>query len=840
MTVQSIRDFDAAAGLQATGKETLAKLVKAWESQNSQRAARVAGLGLMAVSLAACGGSDPAPTVAPPTPPVDPITAIPLTSGQDLMPTSGASNDNYFAANGTLTSGDRINTTGKVTLDLNGVSLDGQTINASEIAIDASNGVTIEASDWTAAIVRVFDSLGNVTVNDLQSLLTRLVVEDHVGATNTVTFNFDATILAGASVASLSVSEVNALVALSGGNIETVNLAIADRAGATSSLTDFTSPGLTTLNIAGGTAGLAFGIVGDLDAGITTLNASTAASNLTLSIASSTTAINAALGSGNDSLHTGDTIGDLDEQDRFDGNAGSDTLTAVFTTAGTRNPISSEIETFTLTFDNSATVDFSEVNDVATINVLESGFRAQLIDMDNTVKTLNVSGDQTGDWDIDYERGEEAVLNVNWANNTGSDSFIDSIEFDEVESLDFDGHGDDDVFFGEFILDKDVTTSVIVHNEDNGDLNLAAQQQGVIDTADSVVFLTVQTSLGGDIHVGAISDLQSLERLNVSASASGDITIGDLGLDAEASELEFVSIKTAGGDVTIGDLDADGATISTFEIIAGDDSDNGIGVSCGGITAQDISEMNIEIEQDATVELGDLNLVEQGDVLTASGEGTLDPIVFTDEAFALMDLSALSIGTTIDFRSANLGSTVLGTQGHDMIYSGAGDDVIHGNGGTDILYVSRDGSLDNDTVVFDYRTDGNDTIVNFVVDDNPAGGLTADADVIELHGIADATELKALIESITFVNDVDLDPVGFTAAGPIDVTITFTNGASIQFEDFFAAGVDAAFLLAAGDAGPTANGIVDTIPEIDAAVDLLTGTGVFSFGDSLVFVADTI
>jgi S-layer protein len=58
MTSLTIKDFDTAMNLGATDKGAVSKLVKAWEAKNGQSAKRVAGLGLMAVSLAACGGAD--------------------------------------------------------------------------------------------------------------------------------------------------------------------------------------------------------------------------------------------------------------------------------------------------------------------------------------------------------------------------------------------------------------------------------------------------------------------------------------------------------------------------------------------------------------------------------------------------------------------------------------------------------------------------------------------------------------------------------------------------------------------------------------------------------------
>ena len=54
MTIQQHASFDSsAAELNATSK-----LVKAWESKNAKNAAKAGGISLMALSLAACGGSD--------------------------------------------------------------------------------------------------------------------------------------------------------------------------------------------------------------------------------------------------------------------------------------------------------------------------------------------------------------------------------------------------------------------------------------------------------------------------------------------------------------------------------------------------------------------------------------------------------------------------------------------------------------------------------------------------------------------------------------------------------------------------------------------------------------
>ena len=89
----------------------MAQLVKAWESKNAQRAVRGAGLGLMAVSLAACGGSDDSSTSTPTTPttptPVTPLNAL-FTAGIDTL-TGTSVSDVFTGTHATLSALDSVN-----------------------------------------------------------------------------------------------------------------------------------------------------------------------------------------------------------------------------------------------------------------------------------------------------------------------------------------------------------------------------------------------------------------------------------------------------------------------------------------------------------------------------------------------------------------------------------------------------------------------------------------------------------------------------------------------------------------------------------------------------------
>jgi hypothetical protein len=692
-------------------------------------------------------------------------TTFTLTSGLNTIRT--VAGNEVYGDEDTLTSGDNIIGAGDVELDLTSATISGQDIDgAASITIESTGGSTVRASDWiNIGALIINNSTGSVTVNDQQAL-TDTLINDVVDAAATITLNYDSQVVSGtANDLELAVSEVTATIAVSGGNVEELTLTIADVTGAVSTLADLTVAGISTLEINGGTAGLAFGITGALDAGLDTISAGDAASNMSLNVNASTEDMVITLGTGNDTLITGDTLGDADEQDTIVGGAGTDTVTAVLATAGTRNPIMTEVETMTLTFSDSATVDFTEVDDLATINVLASTVRAQLIDMDDTVATLNVTGAQAGIWDIDFENAEDAGLTVNWTNSSGAADAITSIEFDEVQDLTINSKGDDNLDLVATTVDAADTETITISVQNNGDLDTGA----LIDT-DVVSSLSLETTTVGDLVVDTMDDAQSLETLTIEASTSGTIDLSAIGSSNAAEALELVNITTEGADITVGLLDAEDATVSEFNITAGADSTVTIGDGSDSVIAQDISEMTVTIEQDSTVDFdGTITLTVHGETLTVSGEGTLDTLTFADESFARMNFGGLTVaGVTvvhdndsagaISFTGTALADTVTGGAGRLTAEFGAGADTVDMATSDGALTADMGAGIDNVTL-------------------NDAG---ADADVVQMGGtsvatsaIAAATDdagLEALADTINGFDSND-DAVAFTstsAAGTAD------------------------------------------------------------------------
>lgn len=113
MTAQNIKDFNIATGVGAPST-AVASLVKAWESKTTQRALRGSSLGLMALSLAACGGSDSTTDAGGGDPVVVPGVTKDFTVAQPEALVGGDGNDTFNglvinSLDGTLQASDSAN-----------------------------------------------------------------------------------------------------------------------------------------------------------------------------------------------------------------------------------------------------------------------------------------------------------------------------------------------------------------------------------------------------------------------------------------------------------------------------------------------------------------------------------------------------------------------------------------------------------------------------------------------------------------------------------------------------------------------------------------------------------
>lgn len=816
-----------------------------------------------------------------PVPPPPAGEVDPLTAGVDIRHISEG--QTVTGDSDTFNSGDKIYGDGGGTVDLQfaegGLMTTSATIDGvGDITISSHGGLEINTSKWTNIgpdTITIYNSTGDVLLDDLQatsndanagSAPTTYAINDAYGVDDTVTLNFDVQAAdASDTTVDLTVKEVHTNVAMTTGNaneeaIEIVDLHIADTAGYETVMTDLTVTGIETLNIDGGQAGLDFEITGALDAGLQTIDAATAESNLKLNVSESAygLAMNVALGLGDDELIVGDTIGDNYEVDTFDGGAGDDTLFATFETTGTRTPVMNAIETLDLTFNASATLDFTDVDDVSLINIQPSTDRVQLVDMDNTVQNIHVFGAQTGRWDIDYEKGENADLTFTWTNTAEYDTqVIPYITFDEVQSLKVVADGDEDIEFSEFDVDNEVTEVLtfevdgygnMVVNDTNGGFNAES-----LWTSSAVEDLSFITTSNGDLAVSwdffstndpeipnlitfGILDMDALEHLTISASEKGRILVGNI---IAASQLETVNVSTDGADVAVAsligydfatksddfdwddvldlfgpgiDLDPAGATISEFNITS--DNDN-LGVFFGFIAAEDISDMNIVINEDGVVDLNvylPMFLETGGDNLTVSGDGTFADLSFMSQTFEHMNFTGLGDDDAdVWYANATNDVTYLGTAFNDRVETGSGDQDIHTYEGTDRVIVDQFNNSNFMTQNYINTGEDNDLVVL---------AITAASDVVNLGGTAVQT-----------INPAGAANPGFAAIDEVQ-NFNATND-SIEWE---VAGTAANYVEADG----LADG--DFAAALAHANTLLTSANTYAFlfdvngtGDGLLF-----
>ena len=672
-----------------------------------------------------------------------------LTEGLDIVPTNAG--DVVYGDNYTLTPGDRITGEGDVFLTFGnetGYDFSGQTIDgANTINVEGRGDMSIDTVNWrntggADGTIVVHHTVGNVALIDLQQTTNDwasgvggddYALWDNYNLGDTISLNFDAQAVDTTdTVVDLGVHETHVTVALDGGDIETVNLHINDQAGEESVLTDLQVEGIETLNIDGGAAGLDFEITGALDPWLEVIDAHNAQSNLNLNVSESAFGqeMDITLGEGDDLLITGDTLGDNNEQDSIDGREGDDVVSAVFTTAGVRHPAMDRVETLDLTYNASATLDFSDIDDVETVNVNQSLFGGKLQDMDNTVTAINLEDGQVGPWDVDYEKGEDADLTFTWTNNNAPlASVITQIEFDEVQSLTMVADGREDIRYYNFSVDAEVTEYLAFNVTGSGDMAVFGAPTVIanipafpIINAVSVVEMSFTTEGNGDLTVNGgscpnninVIDAQELEQLTVSASENGDIHVGSI---AFSSQLDTVDITTIGADVTVDaifgyDIETyashqlpiptalTGATISTFNIeSAGDNNED---VLIGFIAAEEISEMNVEVGSDSLVDLNDcgqwggLWMTNSGDTLTVSGNGEFADLTFLNEAFDVMDFSGLALDDgDVWYENATGDVSYTGTAQNDDVNAGTGSQTIWTFGGNDDVYINNNNTGTN-------------------------------------------------------------------------------------------------------------------------------------------------
>ena len=183
------------------------KLVKAWESKNAKNAAKAGGISLMALSLAACGGSSTPVANAPAPDPVVPV--VPVVASPYVL-TVATSPDSV-----TLTSGND--------------TVDGKTANSFGDKVD----VVVDASTTDSDIANIFVTAAPATGSLLQNIETvNVTLGANVTATGVIVGATDINVSATSAAHTLTMASV-----ASGTNINIVGSTVYGAKSAAANLT---------------------------------------------------------------------------------------------------------------------------------------------------------------------------------------------------------------------------------------------------------------------------------------------------------------------------------------------------------------------------------------------------------------------------------------------------------------------------------------------------------------------------------------------------------------------------------------------------------------------------
>lgn len=623
---------------------------------------------------------------------------------------------------------------GTVDITLTGQTVTGLAIdNVSNIIIhaDGANGAnTIVGSRWSNIDPIIADTVtGTLNITDLQQATNDWYTAGSTPSTHGVTYgiidavdtagvihlNFDAQAVdnslpaglrgdgvlqaahTGPTEVDLSVQQVSTKLVLDGGNIEILHLHIADPLDNLyhSKIANLHVQGITTLTIddannAGGSVGFVGGYAGNdfsietpLDASLKVIDAHSALPNLTLDISnkSDESPILVTLGLGNDTLKTGDSLGVLGYEDTIHGGLGKDKLTAVFATVGTRNPTADGIETFDLTFHNSASVDFQNVYDLTTINVLESTYSAKLFNIHPSVHNINLTDAQTGPWVIAYQQGSAGGVNgipeaqygdltLTWTDNSSASNLLTQLGGDQftgfhnVQKLTFVKDGFQDDFVNNFSVDSYITQKLHFSVIGDGLLDVEGYKQPKFtdiryinsSAVEDLGFYTnspvnhLNFNSNGDLYVAfanegsnlgqGVIDAHSTITIDVEAGNRGNIGLGNL---LFGSTLQTVKILSAGANIDVFSIQgkdqaeylahpgealptADlNSTVSYFNVGSTSSSAVYNHIAIGEIVAEDISYFTANAALHTTINLSALTIDNSLDP-SLDGGTTITPV----------------------------------------------------------------------------------------------------------------------------------------------------------------------------------------------------------------------
>jgi len=707
---------------------TAEKFAAVWEKKNA-KAARAGGVSLMALSLAACGGSSSTTTTTSTstdtTTTVTPVSTA-LTVGNDAL-TGTAGDDTFTGARidtiATFTGGDTIaagagTDTLTATITGNVAPADGAITGLENLVITnlMGNTATITFSTATTTGIAGVTNVSNVGSSSANNLvLTRIVDNASItlnntagdttvtfadsaltGTADTLTLNVNGNTGAvnigdstggGDAFESVTINSTGATSTFSAANLDATATAVTVTGNALLDVSGAdTFAKLATLTAADSTGGVRIDIAADTVSGATntkTITGSSAADQIDIDaiVASTVGAVTVNMGAGDDTL----TIGTIANDYTLNGGAGTDTISfnALPTLATAQNVEGFEVATSTVGIASNTTTTLS----MAVFN------------NDNAFERVNVSGALAAD------DGTDDIFAI-----TNATSSITTVGFAITDTSGNDG----EVHFSR-----------------------------VVDgSADSLTFI-VTASGGGEID-------------NITANDEETITLnsgtGAIALDTGLTSTDLTSLTIVGDNAV--DLSAvAAASLATVDA-------TGLTVAAGLTITSTTSTAAMTVTGNAA-ESGYTGILT---VTTGTGNDTITATANNDVIVGGDGNDTISgLGGDDDLTGGAGNDTLLGGAGADTLTGGAGSDTITGGAGVDIFSIGA----------------GSDTVTDFVT----GSGSSADTIQIDVSSV-EALSGMDLVNLDDAASTGDTDDISFfSSTGVVDLDSSGANDTIILIED---------------------------------------------------------
>ena len=429
MTIHQHASYDVeAAGLNVTGK-----LLKAWESKNAKSAAKAGGFTLMAVSLAACGGSSSTTTATTSTTTATTTTtavtaitealtiannAVTGTTGDDSVTAARIDTVQTFNSGDSIALGDG---TDSLSATLNAGTVTPAALTGVEnITFTALGNAVVDfdnATDVTS--ITSLGSTNTLQVDDIQALTTSLTVQNN-GADQTFTFK-DAAVALTTDSMTLNLDGAGAIVNVGGeadpdGGIETFSVIASGGAsdlgvgqGFGNTATSINVTATTTLDLGSGTS---FAAVTGFDASTSTSSVTAVFAN---KAAAGETAVSIKGGSGADNFDIGAFTLANQGDVTVDMGAGNDILDigTTFQDTDTGSSISGGTGTGDILIISGTALVAAENSQFSGFEILNQETNAITQDADNFAGTIFGTGNAAVNAYTLGDLADDSTLNVN-------------------------------------------------------------------------------------------------------------------------------------------------------------------------------------------------------------------------------------------------------------------------------------------------------------------------------------------------------------------------------------------------------------------------------------------